>query len=184
MSPLTLLITYIFYRIFLCYTKGHPGTWKIIRYKELFMFLRQHIQMGNVGKSYSYVFEKIFQVVIFYILGQAIHILPFLLIFLMLQVALRWKDVVGITKEKTALVIPNAIQIVTENDERHFLTSFAARDRTYMMLFKLWQNALLDQVKNRIKSARLHLDGGTIFHKIYILGEGVETLMPGNCYGI
>ena len=61
------------------------------------------------------------------------------------SVALRWKDVVGITKEKTALVIPNAIQICTENDERHFFTSFAARDRTYMMLFKLWQNALLDQ---------------------------------------
>ena len=61
------------------------------------------------------------------------------------SVALRWKDVVAITKEKTALVIPNAIQICTENDERHFFTSFAARDRSYMMLFKLWQNALLDQ---------------------------------------
>ena len=61
------------------------------------------------------------------------------------SVALRWKDVIAITKEKTALVIPNAIQITTESDERHFFTSFAARDRTYMMLFKLWQNALLDQ---------------------------------------
>ena len=62
--------------------------------------------------------------------------------------ALRWKDVVAITKEKTALVIPNAIQLCTENDERHFFTSFAARDRSYMMLFKLWQNALLDQVND------------------------------------
>ena len=95
--------------------------------------------------------------------------------------ALRWKDVVGITKEKTALVIPNAIQIVTENDERHFLTSFAARDRTYMMLFKLWQNALLDQVKNRIKSARLYL--GEVEGNFYFR-EGIETFMPGNCYGI
>ena len=65
--------------------------------------------------------------------------------------ALRWKDVVAITKEKTALVIPNAIQLCTENDERHFFTSFAARDRSYMMLFKLWQNALLDQVNGHLK---------------------------------
>jgi len=60
------------------------------------------------------------------------------------SVALRWKDVNGLTKEKTALVIPNAIQVTTDTD-KHFFTSFAARDKSYMMLFKLWQNALLDQ---------------------------------------
>lgn len=60
------------------------------------------------------------------------------------SVALRWKDVVSLTKEKTALVIPNAIQVGTES-EKHFFTSFAARDKAYVMLFKLWQNALLDQ---------------------------------------
>ncbi len=61
-------------------------------------------------------------------------------------VALRWKDINGLTKEKTALVIPNAIQVTTEDKDKHFFTSFAARDKAYMMLFKLWQNALLDQV--------------------------------------
>jgi len=60
------------------------------------------------------------------------------------SVALKWKDVNGLTKEKTALVIPNAIQVTTDTD-KHFFTSFAARDKTYMMLFKLWQNALLEQ---------------------------------------
>ena len=69
-------------------------------------------------------------------------------------------QVTAMTKEKTALVIPNAIQICT-NSEKLFFTSFAARDKTHMMLFRLvteqqnmslystlyfrlWQNALLD----------------------------------------
>ena len=66
------------------------------------------------------------------------------------QVRLRWKDVASIAKEKTALVIPNAIEIATskDTDEKYFFTSFLARDRAYLMLFKLWQNALLDQVSN------------------------------------
>ncbi|CAG5134776.1 unnamed protein product [Candidula unifasciata] len=54
------------------------------------------------------------------------------------------KEIIAITKEKTARVIPNAIQITTEKD-RYFFTSFGARDKTYMMLFRIWQNALLDQ---------------------------------------
>ncbi|KAM9309593.1 protein Aster-A isoform 2-T2 [Pholidichthys leucotaenia] len=54
------------------------------------------------------------------------------------------KDVTSMTKEKTAKLIPNAIQICTDND-KHFFTSFGARDRTFMMIFRLWQNALLDK---------------------------------------
>ncbi|GBP54093.1 GRAM domain-containing protein 1B [Eumeta japonica] len=56
----------------------------------------------------------------------------------------RWKDVTAITKEKTALVIPNAILICTEN-EKNLLTSFSGRDKAYLMLFRVWQNALMDQ---------------------------------------
>lgn len=59
-------------------------------------------------------------------------------------VSLRWKDVTSITKEKTALVIPNAILISTVND-KFFFTSFGARDKTYLMLFRVWQNALIGQ---------------------------------------
>lgn len=29
---------------------------------------------------------------------------------------------------------------------QHFFTSFGARDRSFMMIFRLWQNALLDKV--------------------------------------
>uniref|UniRef100_A0A665TMC3 GRAM domain containing 1A n=1 Tax=Echeneis naucrates TaxID=173247 RepID=A0A665TMC3_ECHNA len=54
------------------------------------------------------------------------------------------KDVTSITKEKTAKLIPNAIQISTDN-EKHFFTSFGARDRSFMMIFRLWQNALLEK---------------------------------------
>ncbi|XP_043935411.1 protein Aster-B-like [Protopterus annectens] len=56
----------------------------------------------------------------------------------------RLKDVCFMTKEKTARLIPNAIQVCTDT-EKHFFTSFGARDRTYMMMFRLWQNALLDK---------------------------------------
>ncbi|TRY96043.1 hypothetical protein DNTS_021162 [Danionella cerebrum] len=57
------------------------------------------------------------------------------------------KDVTSLTKEKTAKLIPNAIQICTEN-EKHFFTSFGARDRSYMMIFRLWQNALMDKASS------------------------------------
>ncbi|XP_062860368.1 protein Aster-B-like isoform X2 [Trichomycterus rosablanca] len=56
----------------------------------------------------------------------------------------RLKDICFMTKEKTARLIPNAIQVCTDT-EKHFFTSFGARDRTYMMTFRLWQNALLDK---------------------------------------
>lgn len=50
-------------------------------------------------------------------------------------------------KEKVAKVIPNAILISTEND-KHFLTSFTSRDKTYLMLFRVWQNALMETPVN------------------------------------
>ncbi|XP_076756914.1 protein Aster-B [Xylocopa sonorina] len=62
-------------------------------------------------------------------------------------VCLRWKDVTSITKEKTALVIPNAILICTATD-KFFLTSFGSRDKTYVMLFRVWQNALIGEPMN------------------------------------
>ncbi|XP_015591084.1 GRAM domain-containing protein 1B isoform X2 [Cephus cinctus] len=60
------------------------------------------------------------------------------------SVTLRWMDVTAITKEKTARVINNAIAICTETD-KFFLTSFGGRDKTYLMLFRVWQNALIGQ---------------------------------------
>lgn len=58
---------------------------------------------------------------------------------------LKWKNITALTKEKTALVIPNAI-LLTTNTEKYFITSFAARDKTYLMLFRIWQNALMNKL--------------------------------------
>ena len=62
-----------------------------------------------------------------------------------IQVTIPIKDVTAITKEKTARVIPNAVQVSTDR-EKYFFTSFTARDKTFMMLFRLWQNVLMEQV--------------------------------------
>ncbi|XP_073524738.1 protein Aster-C isoform X3 [Phyllobates terribilis] len=60
------------------------------------------------------------------------------------QICILLREVTSMTKEKTARLIPNAIQISTEN-EKFFFTSFAARDRSFLNLFRMWQNVLLDK---------------------------------------
>ncbi|XP_072849929.2 protein Aster-C isoform X2 [Pogona vitticeps] len=59
-------------------------------------------------------------------------------------ISIALKDITFMTKEKTARLIPNAIQIATEG-EKFFFTSFSARDRSYLHIFRLWQNALLEK---------------------------------------
>ncbi|XP_068150338.1 protein Aster-B isoform X3 [Drosophila tropicalis] len=57
---------------------------------------------------------------------------------------IKWRDVTAITKEKTALVIPNAISIATAKD-KYFFATFAARDKSFLMLFRVWQNTLMNK---------------------------------------
>ncbi|XP_076974450.1 protein Aster-C isoform X3 [Tamandua tetradactyla] len=59
-------------------------------------------------------------------------------------ISIALKDITFMTKEKTARLIPNAIQIITDG-EKFFFTSFGARDRSYLSIFRLWQNVLLDK---------------------------------------
>ncbi|XP_020908813.1 protein Aster-B isoform X2 [Exaiptasia diaphana] len=59
-------------------------------------------------------------------------------------VTINCSDISSIRKEKTALVIPNAVQINTES-EKYFFASFVSRDTAFTVLFRIWQNALLDQ---------------------------------------
>lgn len=59
-------------------------------------------------------------------------------------VTIKWTDITAITKEKTAKLIPNAIQILTGTDKLFFST-FVAREVSYTVLFRIWQNALLGQ---------------------------------------
>ncbi|XP_036074381.1 protein Aster-C isoform X2 [Rousettus aegyptiacus] len=63
-------------------------------------------------------------------------------------ISIALKNITFMTKEKTARLIPNAIQIITEG-EKFFFTSFGARDRSYLSIFRLWQNALLDKSLTR-----------------------------------
>ncbi|KAM7064714.1 protein Aster-C isoform 3-T3 [Acridotheres tristis] len=60
-------------------------------------------------------------------------------------ISIALKDITFMTKEKTARLIPNAIQIATKG-EKFFFTSFSARDRSYLSIFRLWQNVLLDKL--------------------------------------
>ncbi|CAB3989317.1 Hypothetical predicted protein [Paramuricea clavata] len=59
-------------------------------------------------------------------------------------VTINFKYVTSLTKEKTALVIPNAIQVWTES-EKYFFTSFVSRDSTYRSLTRIWKNVLSDE---------------------------------------
>uniref|UniRef100_A0A8C6YQK6 GRAM domain-containing protein n=1 Tax=Nothoprocta perdicaria TaxID=30464 RepID=A0A8C6YQK6_NOTPE len=64
-------------------------------------------------------------------------------------ISIALKDITFMTKEKTARLIPNAIQIATKG-EKFFFTSFSARDRSYLSIFRLWQNVLLDKVSVQV----------------------------------
>uniref|UniRef100_A0A3Q3VX28 VASt domain-containing protein n=1 Tax=Mola mola TaxID=94237 RepID=A0A3Q3VX28_MOLML len=60
------------------------------------------------------------------------------------KIALTLKGVTAITREKTARLIPNAIQVCTST-EKFFFTSFSAREKSYQGVFRTWQNVLLDK---------------------------------------
>ena len=67
---------------------------------------------------------------------------------------LNLKDVSGITREKTAKVISNAIKVRTEKGEKYFFASFVTRDKTFGIIEKIWTAARLNQVKLREKKKR------------------------------
>ena len=54
-------------------------------------------------------------------------------------------NITAVSKSYTAKVIPNAIQITTKDTTKYIFTSFSARDKTHVMMFRVWQNALIDQ---------------------------------------
>ncbi|XP_054893219.1 protein Aster-C [Poeciliopsis prolifica] len=60
------------------------------------------------------------------------------------KIILSLKDITTISKEKTARLIPNAIQIGTRT-EKYFFASFSAREKSYRSVFGIWQNSLMDK---------------------------------------
>lgn len=69
-------------------------------------------------------------------------------------------DVTAIRKHKTAKVIPNAIQIET-GDKKYGFSSFYHRDKTYLVLITVWQNALtkeplsVDSLRQELKTLKV-----------------------------
>ena len=61
------------------------------------------------------------------------------------QLTIPFVGVTAITKERTAYVFPNAVQITTSS-EKYGFSSLISRDITYNVLFKVWQNSLLNEV--------------------------------------
>ncbi|XP_062499454.1 protein Aster-B-like [Corticium candelabrum] len=59
------------------------------------------------------------------------------------RVEIKWVDVTQINKSRTAIVIPNAVEIHTQNNTKYGFSSLLSRDTTYTVLFKVWQNALM-----------------------------------------
>lgn len=60
------------------------------------------------------------------------------------KIVLTLKNITTMTREKTARLIPNAIQVCT-SAEKLFFTSFSAREKSYQGVFRMWQNTLLDK---------------------------------------
>ncbi|KAI4888004.1 hypothetical protein NFI96_034671 [Prochilodus magdalenae] len=64
------------------------------------------------------------------------------------KIMLNMRDIASMSREKTARLIPNAIQIYT-NTEKLFFTSFSAREKSYQTIFRLWQNILMEKQLTR-----------------------------------
>ena len=62
------------------------------------------------------------------------------------RLTLNFRDIVTITREKTAKVIPNAIELKNNKNERFFFASFATRDKTFQIISRIWKTLLIDQV--------------------------------------
>lgn len=63
------------------------------------------------------------------------------------KIAIPFSQVIGITKERTALVIPNAITILTNNSKYPF-SSFVSRDIVHSILMFIWINTQSESMKS------------------------------------
>ena len=66
------------------------------------------------------------------------------------HLCLKFEDIVGVTREKTAKVISNAIEIKTNKGDKYFFASFVTRDKTFDIMHRLWIPATKNQVDHFI----------------------------------
>lgn len=62
------------------------------------------------------------------------------------SLCLKYEDIVCVTREKTAKLISNAIEVKTNKSEKYFFASFVTRDKTFGIIERLWKAVLLNQV--------------------------------------
>ena len=62
------------------------------------------------------------------------------------QLTIPFKAIQSVTKEKTANLFPYAIQVCTSTDKYGF-HSFMQRDVAFRVIFRVWQNNLLSEVR-------------------------------------
>ncbi|XP_077409976.1 protein Aster-C [Vanacampus margaritifer] len=72
------------------------------------------------------------------------NFLCFYSLFYSTKISLALKDIIEMSREKYARLIPNAIQICTQK-EKLFFTSFSAREKSFNAIFHLWQHTLVDK---------------------------------------
>ncbi|CAF0932319.1 unnamed protein product [Adineta ricciae] len=61
------------------------------------------------------------------------------------SLSIPYTDITSITREKAAKLVPNAIKIRTKNQEQYIFVSVIPREKVFLAVFRIWQNALLDQ---------------------------------------
>jgi hypothetical protein len=54
------------------------------------------------------------------------------------SISLKFSDIISVRKAKTALVVPNAIDIQTINGDSYFFASFLSRNEAYRHIHDLW----------------------------------------------
>lgn len=53
-----------------------------------------------------------------------------------------------------------------KNDQRYFFTSTLPRERIFITIFRVWQNALLEQVKEFLQDSNMNLNWIVFSHQI------------------
>ncbi|CAF1068996.1 unnamed protein product [Rotaria sordida] len=56
-----------------------------------------------------------------------------------------YKHIVGVTREKSNILLPNAIKLRTINQDEYLFASYIPREKIFIAIFRVWQNALLGQ---------------------------------------
>ncbi|CAO3647618.1 unnamed protein product [Mucor hiemalis] len=70
------------------------------------------------------------------------------------NLVIAFEDIIDIEKKSTAIFIPNAIQVTTEN-AKHFFASFLSRDQAYDLMVDVWRNARPDLIPAKDGESKL-----------------------------